>query len=243
LRTFRFEQRGAEASMISDARILLRLVRGMPRSPDAAARLEAFYAPQAAAYDRFRERLLHGRRELLHSLKLPAGGRLVELGAGTGSNLDILAERVAGLASVELIDLCPSLLEYARIRAARHSNVRVIAGDACSYRPDAPVDCVLFSYSLTMIPDWSRALRNAVDMLRPGGELAVIDFTLPPSVQPLARRFWKNWFGHDGVHLDDAHIANLRRLLPSHQLAVELAPVPYLPVLRVPYYRFVGNKN
>jgi S-adenosylmethionine-diacylgycerolhomoserine-N-methlytransferase len=229
--------------MISDARILLRLMRGMPRSPDAAVRLEAFYAPQAAAYDRFRERLLHGRRELLDSLKLPAGGRLVELGAGTGSNLDILAGRVAALGSVELIDLCRSLLEHARIRAARHANVRVIAGDACVYRPEAPVDCVLFSYSLTMIPDWSRALHNAVAMLRPGGELAVVDFTLPTPAQPLTRWFWRNWFGHDGVHLDDAHMASLRELLPSHQLTLDLAPVPYMPLLRVPYYRFIGYKN
>jgi S-adenosylmethionine-diacylgycerolhomoserine-N-methlytransferase len=229
--------------MTSDARILLQLMRGMPRSPDAAGRLEAFYAPQAAAYDRFRERLLHGRRELVHSLKLPDGGCLVELGAGTGSNLDILADRVPGLGRVELVDLCPSLLALARIRAARHPNVRVIAADACVYRPDAPVDCVLLSYSLSMIPDWLGALRNAVEMLRPGGELAVVDFTLPSSGQPLARWFWKNWFGHDGVHLDDAHIATLRRLLPSYRLAINLAEVPYLPALRMPYYTFVGYKN
>jgi S-adenosylmethionine-diacylgycerolhomoserine-N-methlytransferase len=229
--------------MINDARILLQLMRGMPRSPDAAARLEAFYAPQAASYDRFRERLLHGRRELVNSLNLAAGGRLVELGAGTGSNLDVLAARVAALGSVELVDLCPSLLEQARIRAARHANVRVITGDACVYRPEVPVDCVLFSYSLTMIPDWSRALHNAVGMLRPGGELAVVDFTLPPGGEPLARWFWKYWFGHNGVYLDDAHISTLRQLLPSCRLDVNLGAVPYLAGLRVPYYRFVGYKN
>jgi S-adenosylmethionine-diacylgycerolhomoserine-N-methlytransferase len=229
--------------MISDARILLQLMRGMPRSPDPAARLEAFYAPQAASYDRFRERLLHGRRELVNSLKLSAGGRLVELGAGTGSNLDVLAERVATLESVELVDLCASLLEQARVRAAKHANVRVIAGDACVYRPEVPVDCVLFSYSLTMIPDWSRALHNAIEMLRPGGELAVVDFALPPRGERLARWFWKYWFGHNGVDLDDAHISTLRQLLPSGRLEVTLARVPYMAGLRAPYYTFVGYKN
>ena len=43
--------------MISDARTLLQLMRGMPPSRDPAARLEMFYAPQAASYDRFRERM------------------------------------------------------------------------------------------------------------------------------------------------------------------------------------------
>jgi S-adenosylmethionine-diacylgycerolhomoserine-N-methlytransferase len=243
LPTFPYEPRDTEQLMTSDVRILLQLMRGMPRSADPAARLEAFYAPQAASYDSFRERLLHGRRELVESLRLRQGASLIELGAGTGSNLDILAERVAGLHSVELVDLCPSLLAQARLRAARHPNVRVIAGDACDYRPDAPVDCVVFSYSLTMIPEWARALDNAVDMLRTGGELAVVDFTLPGAGQPLARWFWKNWFGHDGVRLDDGHVTALRRLLPSHQLTMHLARVPYLPALRVPYYTFVGCKN
>jgi S-adenosylmethionine-diacylgycerolhomoserine-N-methlytransferase len=33
----------------------------------------------------------------------------------------------------------------------------------------------------------------------------------------------------------------LRELLPNHQLWESRAPVPYLPLVRVPYYRFVGR--
>jgi S-adenosylmethionine-diacylgycerolhomoserine-N-methlytransferase len=228
--------------MFADARVLLQLLRGMPRSADPAASLESFYAPQAASYDRFRERLLHGRRELIAGLTLPAGARLVELGAGTGSNLDLLGDRVSEFAGVELVDLCPSLLAHARARAARFPNVRVIAADACDYRPETPADCVVFSYSLSMIPDWQRALGNAVEMLRPGGQLAVVDF-MPPPANPVLRAFWRNWFAHDGVRLDDAHLTFLRQLLPAHKFVAARAPVPYLPGLQVPYYRFLGTKN
>jgi S-adenosylmethionine-diacylgycerolhomoserine-N-methlytransferase len=229
--------------MFADARVLLQLLRGMPRSADPAASLEAFYGPQAASYDRFRERLLHGRGELLAGLTPPARARLVELGAGTGSNLDLLGDRVREFDSVELIDLCPSLLEQARARAARFPNVRVIAADACAYRPETPADCVVFSYSLSMIPDWRRALGNALEMLRPGGQLAVVDFMPPPPASPVLRAFWSNWFGHDGVRLDDAHVATLSQMLPAHKFVAARAPVPYLPGLRVPYYRFIGIKN
>ncbi|NEX21149.1 SAM-dependent methyltransferase, partial [Thiorhodococcus mannitoliphagus] len=48
----------------TDARILMRLLLGQPRRGSHAERLQAFYAPQAADYDRFRERLLHGREAL-----------------------------------------------------------------------------------------------------------------------------------------------------------------------------------
>jgi S-adenosylmethionine-diacylgycerolhomoserine-N-methlytransferase len=229
--------------MFADARVLLQLLRGMPGHRDPIARLESFYAPQAAAYDCFRERLLHGRSELMAGLSLPPRARLVELGAGTGSNLDRLGDRVGEFDSVELVDLCPSLLERARARAARFPNVRVIAADACGYRPDAPVDCVVFSYSLSMIPDWRSALGNAVEMLRSGGQLAVVDFMPPPPTRWLMRAFWRRWFGHDGVRLDDAHVAALRQVLPLHEFVAGSAPVPYLPGLRVPYYRFLGFKR
>jgi S-adenosylmethionine-diacylgycerolhomoserine-N-methlytransferase len=228
--------------MISDARVLLQLLRGMPRNTDPAASLEAFYAPQAASYDRFRRRLLHGREELVRALPLGVGARLVELGAGTGSNLDLLADRLPGLARVDLVDLCPSLLARARARASGLPNVHIVAADAREFRPAAPADCVLFSYSLTMMSDWRPTLHNAVEMLRPGGVLAVVDFTLPAAGDTLARWFWKTWFGHDGVHLDDAHVMALRGLLPSYQLVVKQVPIPYLPGLQVPYFRYLGHK-
>lgn len=234
---------------LADARVLLRLVRGQPRRGSLAERLEAFYAPQAAHYDAFRERLLHGRAELMALLAPAPGERVVELGAGTGRNIELLGERVGTLGQVDLVDLCPALLEQARLRACHHANVRVIEADAVTYRPVEPVDCVYFSYSLTMIPDWRGALTNAVSMLRPGGALGVVDFYVSePAPAPgltrhgaLTRWFWPRWFGHDGVHPSPDHLVSLRGVLPDHRLVEGRAAVPYLPGLQVPYYIFVGR--
>jgi hypothetical protein len=49
---------------------------------------------------------------------------------------------------------------------------------------------VYFSYALTMIADWRRALDNALAMLAPGGTLGVVDFHLPDRPR---NRFWA-WF-------------------------------------------------
>lgn len=73
-----------------------------------------------------------------------------------------------------VLDLCPSLAEAANKRVKSHkweSFVSVVVGDACDYEcPGLPaagtVDVVTFSYALTMIPDWRKAIRNAYRMLK-----------------------------------------------------------------------------
>jgi S-adenosylmethionine-diacylgycerolhomoserine-N-methlytransferase len=221
------------------------LLRGARRGRTHAERLERFYGPQADHYDGFRERLLHGRRELIERLPVADGARVVELGGGTGRNLEFFGPRLSTLGGVDLVDLCPPLLVKARERCARWPRVRVHAGDACTWRPRTPVDAVYFSYALTMIPDWPAAIDNALSMLAPGGVVGVVDFHVPCGGRGWAelvnRRFWPPWFAHDGVHLSDAHLPRL--LACCRPLVVEqrAAPVPYLPGLRVPYYLFVGE--
>ena len=236
----------------SDFGVLRAMLRGIPQGGSHAENLQGFYSAQADDYDRFRERLLRGRERLIARLvaQLLPQARIVELGGGTGRNLDFFGERLHDVASFDLVDLCPALLDRARARIARHPQVRMIEADATTWQPDTPVDCVYFSYSLTMIPDWRAALANALAMLKPGGLLGVVDF-YTSAARPAAglvrhnaftRRFWPRWFGHDGVRLDPAHLTLLCELLAQHQLSEHRAAVPYLPLVRVPYYVFVGQR-
>jgi S-adenosylmethionine-diacylgycerolhomoserine-N-methlytransferase len=248
------EPAAAPGRLADDARVLLALLRGRGRRGSHAERLEAFYGGQAQRYDAFRERLLHGRAELMERLAVPAGAHVVELGAGTGRNLLYLDETSGGpgidaLNHVDLVDLCPSLLAVARRRFAGRENIHVIEADACRWRPDRSADLVYLSYALTMIPDWGRAIDNAVAMLRPGGRLGVVDFYVSRAdpASSLVRHgrftrvFWPRWFAHDGVQLDGDRLALLRERLPDHDLFERRAPVPYLPGLTVPYYLFIGR--
>ena len=159
----------------ADLRILRSLLRGLPEGVSHADRLQAFYGPQAEHYDSFRERLLAGRGEMIRLLAPPDGAAVVELGGGTGRNLGYFGDDLARFGSVEIVDLCPALLDRARRRWAGAANVRVVEADATSYKPQRAADCVYFSYALTMIPDWRQAIDNALAMLKPGGVLGVID--------------------------------------------------------------------
>lgn len=233
-----------------DAAVLARLLRGMPRADSHAQALASFYGPQSAQYDRFRERLLAGRAALIGALPLPGRAEVVELGGGTGRNAEFFGARLSRIESITIVDLCAPLLAQARERARRIPQLRVVEADATAWQPAQPVDAVILSYALTMIPDWRGALANALAMLKPGGALAVVDFYVSAARVraggvahgALTRRFWPAWFAHDGVRLDARHLPTLQQMLPDHQLVEARAPLPYLPLARVPYYRFIGRK-
>jgi S-adenosylmethionine-diacylgycerolhomoserine-N-methlytransferase len=233
-----------------DATVLRSLLRGLPRQGSHAERLQAFYGPQAGQYDAFRERLLHGRRDLIELLAPADGADIVELGGGTGRNAEFFGAARDRVEALEIVDVCAPLLDEARARARRMPRLRVVEADATTYRPDRPVDVVYFSYALTMIPDWRAAIANAIAMLKPGGTLGVVDFHVS-AAQPapgcirhsaLTRCFWPFWFRHDGVRVSSEHLPLLRRRLPDHEFREARAKVPYLPFARVPYYVFVGRK-
>jgi len=234
----------------ADLRVLWQLLRGMPATGSHAERLQRFYAPQAARYDRVRERLLHGRQALLAALDFQPGETVAELGAGTGCNVQWYAGRRASLRQLTLVDLCPALLTQARTRAADWANTRVIEADVTQWQPAAPLDKLYFSYALTMIPAWAAAIDNAIAMLKPGGLLGVVDFYVSEAApaaglcrHPVWQRWlWPKWFAHDGVHLSPAHLPYLRARLAPVLLTEGRGGLPWLPGLTVPYYVFVGRK-
>jgi S-adenosylmethionine-diacylgycerolhomoserine-N-methlytransferase len=238
----------------SDLRILYHLALKPVRGKDHAARMESFYAGQAGAYDDFRKRLLKGRQELWSLIPPAVGGTWIDMGGGTGANLDYFGDSIQKLRKVYVLDLSHSLLEIAkqRIAAKGWTNVEAVEADATTFRPaDGPVDVVTFSYSLTMIPDWFAAIENALAMLKPGGVIGVVDFYVARKYASsglarhgwLTRTFWPTWFALDNVFPSPDHVPFLHRHFDVLHFQEHRARVPYIPLARVPYYLFVGRKR
>jgi S-adenosylmethionine-diacylgycerolhomoserine-N-methlytransferase len=239
---------------IDDLKVLYKVNFQSIRGNTHAERLESFYGPQATLYDGFREKFLHGRREMVQKLRLEPGSVWIDLGCGTGSNLEYVAEKVPTLERVYLVDLTDSLLQMARARVASHgwTNVEIVRDDVTKWRLGSEVaNAITFSYSLTMIPDWFEAVKRADEMLKPGGELGVADFYVSRKHPDVGRKrhggwlrsWWKYFFARDNVFLNEDHLPFLERNFELVSLVEQRKAIPYIPFPTVPYYQFIGRKK
>ena len=237
----------------SDLKVLYHLAVKPVRGKDHAERMDSFYAGQAGAYDDFRKRLLQGRETMYQSLDLPENAVWVDMGGGTGSNLEYLSDKIPTLKKVYVVDLAESLLEVCdqRITERDWSNVQTVAADATVWTPEEQqVDVVTFSYSLTMIPDWFAAIENALRILKPGGMIGIVDFYVSRKYPAdehtrhgwFNRNFWPVWFSSDNVNPSKDHLPYLEQKLETVSLQESIAKVPYMPFVRTPYYIFTGRK-
>ena len=124
----------------------------------------------ARCYDRFIDRIDHaGAAEHRRRLVEEGGGEILEIGAGTGTNLRLYraAERVVAL------EPDPAMRARAHDAALEaRVPVEVVEGDAIALPfPDASFDTVVFSLVLCTVPDMKRVLAEARRVLRPGGTL------------------------------------------------------------------------
>jgi S-adenosylmethionine-diacylgycerolhomoserine-N-methlytransferase len=140
-----------------------------------------------------------GRREGMHLLAPAPGEHILDIGCGTGLNLPLLAPAVGPHGLVTGVDASPQMLDRARARVARRGwtdRVRLRQADAGGPGTGAswverPVDAVVFTYALSVIPRWRQAFDNALAAARPGARILVVDLALPTGrarpASPLAR--------------------------------------------------------
>ena len=178
----------------SDMKILYHMLLKPVRGDSHAERMESFYGDQAEGYDDFRKRLLKGREELWQQLPKDEG-IWVDLGGGTGANIENFGDSISKPEKIYVIDLSTSLLKIASDRFAKKgwTNVETVEADATTYcPPQGYADVVTFSYSLTMIPNWFAAIENAYKILKPGGHIGVADFYISHKwpAESLKRHRW-----------------------------------------------------
>jgi len=175
---------------------------------DASARMDRMYRHQRHIYDLSRKFYLLGRDRLIAELALLPGESVCEIGCGTGRNLVALARRHPGV-GIFGIDASEEMLKTARgtiTRSRFGDRIALRRGLAETMDPETSFglarkfDAVIFSYALSMIPRWERAIDRAVDALRPGGTLAVVDFSQQRDLPAWFRAVLRRWLDLFDVH-------------------------------------------
>jgi len=213
----------------------------MSAAPEHSAVMDRVYRHQRYVYDLTRKYYLFGRDRLIRELALGPGDRLVEIGCGTARNLVKIARRYPGArlfgldASAEMLKTAAETLR----RAGLKDRVALAHGYAEGLSPamfgqEAPFDACVFSYSLSMIPDWKRALNAASGALSPAGRVHVVDFGDLHGMADLPRRLLLRWLGL-------FHVAPRVELLQSFEREKE-ASLQVLP-LRYAFLVTTGNRR
>jgi S-adenosylmethionine-diacylgycerolhomoserine-N-methlytransferase len=167
--------------------------------------MDRVYRHQRHIYDLTRKYYLFGRDRVIRNLGLRSGDKLVEVGCGTARNLIAIGHRYSGVqlygldASHEMLRTAQENVRKTQRGNQAALNVAISQGyaedmDSSTFGPGAaPFDRALFSYSLSMIPDWRGALAAAASVLKPDGLIDIVDFGDLASLGPLAGGALRGW--------------------------------------------------
>lgn len=152
-------------------------------TPSHAEAMDGVYRSQRHIYDFTRRYYLIGRDRLITGLGVPKHSTILEIGCGTGRNLLKVAHTYPETQcfGVDISEQMLFSMANAIARAQLSGQVHFAQGDAESFDAKScfsvsGFDRVYLSYCLSMIPDWRRALDQALRQVGKDGELHIVDF-------------------------------------------------------------------
>ena len=173
---------------------------------DPKAYIGALEDPKRDAYQK--------PHEVIHALNLKSGEVIADIGAGSGYFTFQLARHVGDKGKVYAVDVSPEMILHInrRIRELKANNVVTLLADPDDpLLPDRSVNRFFFSDSWHHIENQSKYLSLMKRMLKPGGEIVMIDFHKkelpvgPPMQMKIAREDLIKQLDGNGYRLTKEH--------------------------------------
>jgi demethylmenaquinone methyltransferase / 2-methoxy-6-polyprenyl-1,4-benzoquinol methylase len=155
---------------------------------DKAARVRGVFDSVASRYDLMNDLMSGGahrlwKRYTLSLTGLKSGDRALDVAGGTGDLSAGMARQVGEAGLVVLTDINAAMLGVGRDRLIDRGlvgNVRYAQADAeCLPFADSSFHCVTIGFGLRNVTDKAAALRSMRRVLKPGGQLLVLEFSKP----------------------------------------------------------------
>lgn len=178
------------------------------------------------------------RREVLADVE----GDVLEIGAGTGLNLEYYSDRVQTLTTIDANAGVNSLAQKRIATSSIQVNNQVLNGEQLPMT-DETFDCVVSTWTLCSIAHVEQALQEIYRVLKPGGQFFFVEHGLSrePEVQ-----VWQNRLTPlqkviaDGCHLN----RDIRQLIEQQFAQVTLSEfyVDKLPKIGGYWYKGIATK-
>jgi demethylmenaquinone methyltransferase/2-methoxy-6-polyprenyl-1,4-benzoquinol methylase len=163
---------------------------------EKAARVRAVFESVAGNYDLMNDLMSGGahriwKRFTLSQTALRPGQRALDVAGGTGDLAAGMCAQVGPTGLVVLTDINAAMLAEGRDALTDRGlagNVRYsLANAECLPFPDSSFDCVTIGFGLRNVTDKAAALRAMTRVLKPGGQLLVLEFSHPvaPGLKPV----------------------------------------------------------
>ena len=163
---------------------------------EKARHVRAVFDSVATRYDLMNDLMSGGAHRLwkqfaLSLTGLRPGARVLDVAGGTGDIAVGLARQVGRSGLVMLTDINAAMLQAGRDRlidAGLVGNVCCVQADAERLPfADGSFECVTIAFGLRNVTDKARALASMRRVLKPGGQLLVLEFSKPatPALQAL----------------------------------------------------------
>jgi demethylmenaquinone methyltransferase / 2-methoxy-6-polyprenyl-1,4-benzoquinol methylase len=163
---------------------------------EKAARVRAVFESVAGNYDVMNDLMSAGvhrvwKQFTLSQTGLRPGQRALDVAGGTGDLAAGMAKQVGDAGLVVLTDINHAMLGEGRDAMTDRGlvgNIRYsLANAECLPFPDASFDCVTIGFGLRNVTDKDAALHSMRRVLKPGGQLLILEFSQPtvPGLKPI----------------------------------------------------------
>jgi len=205
---------------------------------EKARRVRGVFDSVAGRYDLMNDLMSGGAHRLwkrftLALTGLRAGATALDVAGGTGDLTAGLARQVGPRGRVVLSDINAAMLERGRDRLTDRGvvgNVEYVQADAqrLPFRSEV-FDCVTIGFGLRNVTDKPAALASMFRVLRPGGQLLVLEFSRPvlPGLKPLYDAYSfgvlpkiGKWVAHDEASY--RYLAESIRMHPPQEKLLEM---------------------
>ncbi|MFM7395587.1 MAG: bifunctional demethylmenaquinone methyltransferase/2-methoxy-6-polyprenyl-1,4-benzoquinol methylase UbiE [Gammaproteobacteria bacterium] len=163
---------------------------------DKARRVRGVFDSVAPRYDLMNDLMSGGLHRLwkdftLSQTHLRPGQRALDVAGGTGDLARGMQHQVGDRGLVVLSDINGAMLAHGRDRTIDSGVVRGIeyvqANAECLPFADNTFDCITIGFGLRNVTDKSAALRSMHRVLKPGGQVLILEFSQPtvPVLRPI----------------------------------------------------------